>query len=66
MLESNASASHGIKDLLKQVDILNISQEVADVIVKLGILVDQVCADILHKQAVSNEIEKKQETQATK
>lgn len=61
-LERNISAIYGIKDLLKRVDILSISLEAADFVVKLGFLIDQDFANLLRKQDSSTKIEKKMET----
>lgn len=44
-LEKDTATYHGIKNLLKQVNILSSPPEVAEVVVELGILIDQVIVD---------------------
>lgn len=62
-LENDTSACYGIKNLLKQVDILRSPPEFAEVIIELGILIDQVTIDFNHKWETTNKIQNKQETQ---
>lgn len=50
VLGGNLNSSYGIKNMLKKVDILNISPEDVDFVVELGFLLDQVSANLLHKQ----------------
>lgn len=63
LLESNASACHGIKDLRKKVNVLNIFLEVAYIFFEHGFLLDQISTDLLRKQDATNKINNKMETQ---
>lgn len=62
LLENDTTACFGIKDLLKQVDILNASPEFADVMMDMGLLIDQVIAELNHIMGTSNKIHNKSET----
>lgn len=42
LLESNISTYHGIIEMLKKMDVLNISSEVADVVIELGLILNQI------------------------
>lgn len=66
LLEKDTTICFGIKDLLKQVDVLNASPEVADVIMDLGLLIDQVVMELNCIREASNKIQNKSETQAAK
>lgn len=59
VLESDPSACFGIKDLLKRVDILNISPEVADIITDIGLLIDQIIVDLHRVKDASTKIRSK-------
>src|SRR3954471_7516955 len=48
--------SHNLNQLLKKVDLLQVSTEVLEVIVLLGSLIDQLQANILRKQNVEKEL----------
>ncbi|XP_050896158.1 uncharacterized protein LOC127102877 [Lathyrus oleraceus] len=56
VLENDTSACFGIKDLFKQVNVLNASIEVADVIMDLGFLINQVVAELNRIREASNKI----------
>lgn len=64
LLESDTITCFGIKYLLKQVDVLNTSPEVADVIMDLGLPIDQVISELNRIREASNKIHNKSETQA--
>ncbi|XP_050915494.1 uncharacterized protein LOC127130548 [Lathyrus oleraceus] len=64
VLENDPSACFGIKNLLKQVDILTNSLEVTDVIMELGLLIDQIIADLQRIKDASTKIQNKIETKA--
>ncbi|XP_050876613.1 uncharacterized protein LOC127080326 [Lathyrus oleraceus] len=64
LLENDTTTCFGIKDLLKQADILNASLEVADIIMDLGLMIDQVVAELNRIREASNKIHDKLETQA--
>lgn len=64
LLEKDSSACFRIKDLLKQIGILNASLKAVDVIKDLGLLIDQVVVELNHIREVSNKIQNKSETQA--
>ena len=61
-LENDTTACYGIKNLLKQDDILCSPPEVVDVVIELGSLIDQVTADLNRKRETKNRIQNKQET----
>lgn len=46
LLENDTSSSYGIKDLLKQIDVVHASLEVTDLVMDLGMLIDCVVADL--------------------
>ncbi|XP_058726349.1 flocculation protein FLO11-like [Vicia villosa] len=48
--------SHGLNQLLKKVDLLQVSTTVSDVLVLLGSLVEQLQADILRKRSIEREL----------
>ena len=64
LLENDTTACFGIKDLLKKVDVLTASPEVADVIMDLGLLIDQVIAEPNCIREALNKIHNKSETQS--
>src|SRR4051812_6841068 len=47
---------HGLKQLLKKVDLLLVSKEVSDVIVLLGSLLDQLHSNILRQNNVNEQL----------
>ena len=57
--KNDSSACFGIKDLLKWVNILTTSPEVIDVIVEIGLLIDQIIADLHRIKDASTKIQKK-------
>lgn len=59
VMENDPSAFFGIKDLLKSVDILNTSSEVVDIIMDLGLLINQITADLHHVKDASTKIRSK-------
>jgi len=48
--------SHGLHQLLRKVDLLQVSTTVSDVLVLLGSLVEQLQADILRKRSIEREL----------
>lgn len=64
LLENDSTACFGIRDLLKQVDVVTASTEVADVIMDMGLLIDHVVAELNCIREASNKIHNKLETQA--
>ncbi|XP_050909167.1 uncharacterized protein LOC127122938 [Lathyrus oleraceus] len=66
VLENDPSACFGINDLLKRVDILTTSLEVVDVIIEIGLLIDQITTDLHCIKYASTKIQNKTETQAAK
>ena len=62
VLEQNPSSCFEIKDLLKQIDILITSPEIADVILELGLLIDQITTDFNHRREALNKFQNKMET----
>lgn len=63
LLENDTSAAYGIKDLLKQIDVVHASPEVADLVIDLGLLIDCVVANLTPIREASNKIQTKSETQ---
>lgn len=63
LLESDTSAPYGIKDLLKQIDIMHASPEVTDLIMDLGLLIDCVVVDLNRIREALNKIQNKSDTQ---
>lgn len=61
-LESDTSASYGIKDLLKQVDVAHGSLEVTDLAMDLGLLIDYIVAYLNLIREASNKIQNKSGT----
>lgn len=62
LLEKDTTTCFGINDLLKQVDVLNASLEVADVIMDLGLLIDQGIVELNRIREASNKILNKSKT----
>lgn len=63
VLEQNPSVSFGIKDLLKQINILTTPLEIADVILELGLLIDEITPDFNRMWEALIKIHNKMETQ---
>lgn len=58
-LSQNAISAFKIKDLLKKVYILKASPLVANFVIEIGLLVDQITADLICKQETTNNQEAK-------
>src|SRR4051812_568561 len=58
VLNRDPIKSHNLNQLLKKVDLLQVSTEVSEVIVLLGSLLEQLQANILRKQNVEKELSK--------
>src|SRR4051812_15848365 len=56
VLNRDPVKSHNLKQLLKKVDLLQVSPEVSEMIVLLGSLLEQLQANILRKQNVEKEL----------
>lgn len=63
VLQNNPTACFGIKDLLKQVDILTTPPEIVDIVMELGLLIDKVSANLNRKSEVLNKIKNKTNSQ---
>lgn len=66
ILENDTFTSFGIKYLLKQIDLVHASSEIADLVMDLGLLIDYVVADLGRIREASNKIQSKSETQTAK
>lgn len=64
LLENDTSASYEIKDLLKQIDVVHASSDVANLVMDLGMLIDCVVVNLSRIKEASNKIQSKSETQA--
>lgn len=47
LLESNNMSCYDLKNILKQVELLDVSPEISEIIIELGIMVEHVSADVL-------------------
>ncbi|XP_058779477.1 uncharacterized protein LOC131653371 [Vicia villosa] len=56
ILSKDSTRCHGLKQLLKKVDLLLVSKEVSDVIVLLGSLIDQLQSNILRQNNVNEQL----------
>lgn len=62
-LENDIVASYGIKELLKQIDVVHASPEVACLVMDLRMLIDCIITDLTRIREASNKIQSKLETQ---